>query len=106
MTNTDTTIRHFIAVSADPTNQLAIYGIGRTADEAIADAVRDGGLQSNLREDNDGFGIARDNVGNILEEVFVAQRCTSALYKIVEARGGADLRWTLNDAGLQDIVID
>jgi hypothetical protein len=98
------TIRHFIAVNADTTNQLTIDGIGNTADEAIADAMRGIGLPSNSRTEE--FKTVRDADGDIIEVMFVAQECTKELYDLVEVKGGAGLRWTRNDQSLQDVAND
>lgn len=95
---------HFIAVSPDPHNQIAIYGIGHTAEDAIDDAVRGANLPSNEIEEREQRD--RDRYGDLITVHFVAEPCTKELYDYVEAKGGASLRWVRNDAGLQDVAKD
>jgi hypothetical protein len=93
---------HFIAVSADPHNQIAIYGIGHTAEEAIDDAVRGANLPSNEIEESERRD--RDQYGDLIAVYHVAQPCTERLYSHVDTHGGASLSWGPNDAGLQDLI--
>jgi len=102
--------KFFIAVNANEANQLTIDGIGHTADEAIADAVRGSGVGSNDIEDGvrhaPGPVIERDRYGDPITVHFVAEECTQELYDVVDADGGARLRWAPNEQGLQDVAKD
>lgn len=97
-----TSTKYFIAVSSDVTAQITIDGLGHTADQAIQDAVENAQLPSNVRENS----TIRDQYGDIIETIFVAQECTKELYDLVDRVGGAGLSWEENEDGLQDIAAD
>jgi hypothetical protein len=97
-----TSTKYFIAVSSDVTAQITIDGLGHTADQAIQDAVENAQLPSNERENS----TIRDQYGDIVETMFIAQECTNALYDFVDRIGGAGLSWEENEDGLQDIEAD
>lgn len=102
------TTDHFIAVAADVSNRGAIMGIGRTSEEAIADAAagilgseNKGSLSTAALVNDRNFHDRRDDI--TIDDILVAQPCTRALYEYVEKHGGARLSWRENDEGKQDI---
>lgn len=121
-----TAVRYFIAVPAIEANQTAIYGIGNTAEEAVADAYAEARTQVPTVETGtapsryvDGetertwtvtttqsietYYSEAEADRHVEANSFVAQECTERLFLSVR-KGGVD-RWTTN-GNLQDLDVD
>ncbi len=120
-------VRYFIALPAEQSCQTAIFGIGHTEEEAIADAYDDSRTRAptveavNLPsrhvdgeteeawvvttwEGRETFYSEAEADQHVLENAFVAEECTERLFVSLQ-RGSVD-RWTTNAARLQDLDLD
>jgi hypothetical protein len=123
---TSTAIRFFIAVPAVEANQTAIYGIGHTEEEAVADAYADTRTQVptvaqgtapsryvdgdtertwtvTTTQGSETHYTEADADHQVQGNSFVAQECTERLFLSVQ-KGSVD-RWTTNGR-LQDLDVN
>ncbi|UIN36832.1 hypothetical protein [Methylobacterium oryzae] len=121
-----TDVRHFIAVPAVEANQTAIFGLGNTAEEAVADAYAEARTQVPTIETGtapsryvDGeteqtwtvtttqsietFYSEAEADRHVEANSFVAQECTERLFLSVQK--GSVNRWTTSGR-LQDLDVD
>lgn len=113
---TDTATRFFIAVPADPQG-VGIFGIGQTANAALADAYAQSNTSPPVIDFDGDYWTVRTDAGTDVfanegdanrcsdRHAFTARECTERLYREVEAHGcdANSFRWTRNAAGLDDL---
>lgn len=115
-----TAVRFFIAVPADPQSNGAIFGLGLSAEAAIADAHKAGGSTAPVitesrdevptwtvtvtSGDTQTFDDEIDADAYAAEHDFKALECTERLYRYAEKHTLES--WTSNAAGLEDLEVD